>query len=76
MKLIGIKELSEILVVKPSTLYQWAELGMIPCYKINGALRFDMEDILKWVESCKRNVHSSYNPFAQTARSPRKEGRQ
>ena len=74
MKLIGIKEVSEILNVKPSTLYQWAELGQIPCYKINGALRFDIEDIIKWIESCKRDVHSSYNPLIQT-RSPRKGGK-
>jgi len=71
MKLIGIKELSEILTVKPSTLYQWSELGMIPCYKINGALRFDIDDIKNWVDSCKKVVTSSYNPLTQ-ARSPRK----
>jgi excisionase family DNA binding protein len=76
MKLIGIKEVSEILTVKPSTLYQWSELGMIPCYKLNGALRFDMDDLKKWIDSCKKEVTSRYNPFAQTARSPRKEGRQ
>ena len=69
MKLIGIKEVSEILNVKPSTLYQWAELGQIPCYKINGALRFDIEDIMKWIESCKKEVTSSYNPLAQSQKS-------
>lgn len=74
MRLIGVKEASEILNVKPSTLYQWAELGQIPCYKINGALRFYIEDIIKWVESCKRDVHSSYNPLIQT-RSPKKGGK-
>jgi excisionase family DNA binding protein len=71
MKLIGVKEVSEILNVKPSTLYQWAELGMMPCCKINGALRFDVKDIMIWIESCKKDVTSSYNPLTQ-ARSPRK----
>jgi len=75
MKLITIKEVSEILNIKPSTLYQWAELGQIPCIKLNGALRFDMDDIKKWVDSCKKVATSSYNPFAQTARGPGKEGR-
>jgi excisionase family DNA binding protein len=74
MKLIGIKGVSEILNVAPSTLYQWAELGQIPCYKINGALRFDIEDIVKWIKSCKKEITSSYNPFIHT-RSPRKGGK-
>jgi excisionase family DNA binding protein len=73
MKLITIKEAAEILNVKPSTLYQWAELGQVPCFKINGSLRFDVEDITKWIKSCKIEAHSSYNPLTQ-ARSPRKGG--
>lgn len=74
MKLIGVKEVSEMLNVKPSTLYQWAELGQIPCIKINGALRFNMEDIKKWINSCKKNVNSDYNPLIQ-ARGPRRGGK-
>ena len=75
VKLVSVKEVSEILNVKPSTLYQWAELGQIPCIKLNGALRFDIEDITNWVDSCKKAVNSSYNPFAQIVGSPGKEGR-
>jgi len=74
VKLIGVKEVSEILNVKPSTVYQWAELGQIPCIKLNGSLRFDIEDITNWIKSCKRDPHSSYNPLTQ-ARSPREGGR-
>jgi len=75
MKLIGIKELSEVLNVKPSTLYQWAELGQIPCIKMNGALRFDPKDIEQWVTSCKKEVSSDYNPFAKSDRVSRVKGR-
>ena len=74
MKLITIKDVSELLSVKSSTLYQWAELGQIPCVKINGALRFDIEDVLNWIRSCKKNVESSYNPLIQI-RSPKKGGK-
>jgi len=74
MKIVGIKEIAEFLNVKPSTLYQWAELGQIPCFKLNGSLRFDMEDIMNWIKSCKKEVASGYNPLTQ-ARSPRKGGR-
>ena len=70
MQLITIKELSEILKVKKKTLYQWALLGQIPSLKLNGVLRFDLEDIMQWISDCKKEAHSSYNPLAQTSRGP------
>lgn len=74
MQIISVKELSEFLKVKPKTLYQWAETRQIPCFKLNGSLRFDLEDIQQWIASCKNNPSGGYNPIAQTARvrSPRK----
>ena len=74
MQIIKIKELSEFLKVKEKTLYQWASAGQIPCLKFNGVLRFDLDDIQKWILSCKRSPSEGYNSFAQTAgvRSPRK----
>ena len=73
IKIAGVKEIAEMLKMKPSTLYQWAELGQIPCIKLNGSLRFDLDDIDKWVKSCKREATSSYNPLIRT-RSLRKGG--
>jgi excisionase family DNA binding protein len=70
MKLVGVKEVSDMLNVKPSTVYQWAELGQVPCIKLNGALRFDLDDILKWIKSCKKEPTTSYNSLVQ-ARGPR-----
>jgi len=75
MKLLTINELSEILKVKVKTIYQWAELGQIPCIKLNGSLRFDLEDITNWIKSCKKFADSGYNPLTQ-ARGPRKGGDQ
>jgi excisionase family DNA binding protein len=74
MKIITIKELSALLKVKEKTLYQWAELGQIPSIKINGALRFDTEDIQEWVNDCKKEAENSYNSLTQ-ARGPRKGGK-
>ncbi|MDA8091023.1 MAG: helix-turn-helix domain-containing protein [Nitrospiraceae bacterium] len=71
MGLLTVKEVSKILNVKPSTLYQWAELGQIPCFKLNGTLRFDLADIENWIKDCKKEPVSGYNPFIQT-RGPRK----
>jgi len=72
VKLVGVKEVAEILNVKPSTLYQWSELGQIPCIKLNGALRFDIEDIIKWVKSCKKLPVEEYN--TSIGRRPGKGG--
>lgn len=74
MNLLDVKEIALILNVKPSTLYQWAELGQIPCIKLNGALRFDPGDIKAWIESCKRQAVSGYNPFTKSVTSSPKKG--
>ena len=44
--------------VKEKTLYQWAELGQIPSIKMQGCLRFDLDDVMKWIETCKRVPHN------------------
>ena len=74
MQLIDIKKVAEMLGVKPPTIYNWAEMGRIPYVKLNGALRFDPEDLLKWIQSCKKQVSSGYNPLTQ-GRSPNKGGK-
>jgi excisionase family DNA binding protein len=73
--ILTTKELSEILKIKPKTLYQWAELGQIPCMKINGCLRFDLDDILKWIKNFKKISENSYNPFARPRVPERREKR-
>lgn len=46
-----VQEMAECLAIKPKTLYSWAEKGKIPAYKIQGALRFKLEEILEFIES-------------------------
>ncbi|MGK7344287.1 MAG: helix-turn-helix domain-containing protein [Candidatus Nitrospinota bacterium M3_3B_026] len=53
---LTIKELSELLNVKSSTLYAWASQGKIPCLRFYGLLRFDLADIENWIESSKNSV--------------------
>lgn len=65
MKLVGVKEISEMLSVKPKTIYQWAELDQIPHAKINGCLRFDPIDIVQWIKECKNKDESGYNPLSK-----------
>ena len=69
MNLITTKQLAEIINVRPKTLYQWAELGQIPCVKLNGTLRFDLDDVSTWISSCKKTATSDYNPLYSRQRS-------
>jgi len=49
--LLTIKQVSEWLNIKPSTLYLWAAQGKVPCQKIHGLIRFDREAIAVWLRS-------------------------
>ena len=50
---VTVKEVAACLAVSPKTIYQWAELKQIPAYKINGCLRFRLEEVLAHIETCK-----------------------
>lgn len=49
--LLTIKQVSEWLNIKQSTLYLWAKQGKIPCQKIHSLIRFDAEAIAVWLRS-------------------------
>jgi excisionase family DNA binding protein len=51
MPLVTIKELSTYLTVKESTLYSWVHNGTIPFHRLNGLIRFDIEEIESWVKA-------------------------
>lgn len=54
--LLTIRDLSDQLQIKPSTLYAWAAQGKIPYRKIHGLLRFDRDEIRQWVASFARTT--------------------
>lgn len=58
MRLFDIKQLSEILNVKPKTIYDWTHKGQIPYIKIGRLLRFDLNDIERWIRNKKHNRFS------------------
>ncbi|MCH7946475.1 MAG: helix-turn-helix domain-containing protein [candidate division Zixibacteria bacterium] len=49
-KLLTLQEVSELLEVKPSTIYQWTHQGFIPHVKLGRLLRFKEADIVNWIE--------------------------
>lgn len=74
MTIVTVKELSQIMKVAEKTIYQWTEMRQIPCYKLHGCLRFDLDEVLKWVKMCKKEPLSIYNSTG-VGRGPRKGGR-
>jgi excisionase family DNA binding protein len=58
MRLATIKDISLFLCVKESTLYSWVHNESIPFHKLNGLVRFDMDEIEEWVKT-SRSVSSS-----------------
>ena len=48
---LKVNELAEILRVTPQHLYRLASDGLIPCFRIAGAIRFDPHDVGEWLRS-------------------------
>jgi excisionase family DNA binding protein len=60
---LSIKELSEYLKIKPSTLYDWTAQGKIPHFKIHGVIRFRKEEIDQWLDLCRKE-QPAFPPIA------------
>jgi excisionase family DNA binding protein len=53
MPLIDAEELSQRISVKKATIYDWVRRGKIPCVRLEGLVRFDQDEIERWVEKKK-----------------------
>lgn len=73
MKILTVKQVAELIQAKQSTVYAWAEQGIIPFFKLNGLLRFSEEKILSWIQSCQTSPQKCYKNSSD--RGPRKEGK-
>ena len=81
--LLTVLELAQLLHVKAATLYAWAAQGKIPSLKLHGLLRFQQDEIERWLESCrvtsrpavsvpkKRRPHPPHNVDALIERAKR-----
>lgn len=50
-KLLTARQVSELLEVKISTVYDWVWRGVIPCVKLGRLVRFKKPEIFRWVDS-------------------------
>jgi excisionase family DNA binding protein len=56
MRLVSIKIIAEILMTKQSTVYSWVHHGSIPFHRLNGLIRFDLDEIENWVKTSKSSL--------------------
>src|SRR6267143_1582245 len=69
---LDIAALAERLLIKRSTLYAWAEQGMIPHVKLGRLLRFDPDEIDALIAEAKRTVYTSCRGKPDQDRATRK----
>lgn len=68
MDLVSIREVSQKLGVKTSTLYYWANRGLIPAYKLNGLWRFDPIALEEWVRASGHHPEKIIFPTPKPAK--------
>ena len=59
-KLLTIHQLSELIQIKPRTIYDWVHIGFIPHYRFPKGVRFREKDVFEWLERRKRKGRKSY----------------
>ncbi|MBI3597640.1 MAG: helix-turn-helix domain-containing protein [Nitrospirae bacterium] len=64
---LDIKDLSKHLKIKRSTLYAWVSQGKIPHVKVHSLIRFQKEEIDRWLESFKKD-NSTPSPIIPEGR--------
>jgi excisionase family DNA binding protein len=59
-QLLTISQLSELIQVSRSTLYEWTHTGFIPHYKLPKGVRFKEEEINKWLYKKRKKGRDSF----------------
>lgn len=50
---LNVSEVAEYLGLSQSSIRKWIRTGQIPFRRMNGAIRFDLEEIHQWVGAVK-----------------------
>ena len=59
-RLMTAKQVSELIEVKPSTVYQWVHVGLIPYVKIGKCVRFKEDELFRWIDKNHRKERVSF----------------
>ena len=58
MKLVGIERIAEILDTSPKTIYDWTATRRIPHYKLGRLVKFDVDEVMAWLQTCEVKVYN------------------
>ena len=59
-RLMTAKQVSELIEVRPSTVYQWVHVGLIPYVKIGKCVRFKKDELFRWIDKNHRKERVSF----------------
>lgn len=54
------KQVSELIEVKPSTIYSWVHAGLIPYVKLGKCIRFKKAELFHWIDKNHRKERVSF----------------
>ena len=71
-RLMTAKQVSELIEVKPATVYQWVHVGLIPYVKLGKCVRFKKDELFRWIDKNHRKERVSFKSVerAMTKRGP------
>ena len=55
--LLTPQDLAEYLNISIETIYSWTSMKQIPYYKVGRLVRFDLDEIDKWLAGRKQEVY-------------------
>ncbi len=67
-RLMTAKQVSELIEVRPSTIYQWVHEGLIPYVKLGKCVRFRKSELFRWIDRNHRKERVSFKSVERSLR--------
>ncbi|OGW92257.1 MAG: hypothetical protein A3G33_06590 [Omnitrophica bacterium RIFCSPLOWO2_12_FULL_44_17] len=67
-RLMTAKQVSELIEVKPCTVYQWVHEGLIPYVKLGRCVRFKKAELFRWIDKNYRKEQVSFKSIERVMR--------
>ena len=68
---MSAKQVGELIEVKPSTIYQWVHVGLIPYVKLGKCVRFKKDELFRWIDKNHRRERVSFKTVEKSYKNKR-----